>query len=127
MLELPETLIVGAIPMNFQIKADPAPLKMDATGTVRVGGTRVTLDTVIGAFALGFSADEIAEQYPAVRLCDIHSTLGYYLRRKDEVDEYLSERDAKAAKLKSEIERKFPTNGIRRRLLKRRAERAKVR
>lgn len=113
--------------MSFQIKVDPAPLKMDATGTVRVGGTRVTLDTIVCAFELGFSADEIAEQYPTVQLCDIHSTLGYYLRRKDEVDEYLAERAATAAKLKTEIEREFPANGIRQRLLKRRAERANAR
>lgn len=109
------------------VSSDAAPLKMDATGAVRVGGTRVTLDTIICAFELGFSADEIAEQYPTVPLCDIHSTIGYYLRRKNEVDEYLAERAALAAKLKTEIEREFPTDGIRRRLLERRAKRTRSR
>ena len=109
------------------VGSDPTPLKMDATGTVRVGGARVTLDTIIGAFKLGFSADEIAEQYPAVSLRDIHSTIGYYLRRKNEVDEYLAERAEMAAKLKTEIEGEFPTNGIRKRLLERRAKRTRAR
>jgi hypothetical protein len=29
---------------------DPAPLSIDTDGAVRVGGTRVTLDTVVRAF-----------------------------------------------------------------------------
>ena len=106
--------------MRFQIKADPAPLAMDSTGSVRVSGTRVTLDTIVTAFKLGFSADEIAKQYPTVPLCDVHSTIGYYLRRKGEVDEYLAERDAMAVELRAKIEQRFPTNGIRQRLLERR-------
>jgi hypothetical protein len=47
--------------------------------------------------------------------------LGYYLRRQDEVDEYLRVRAADAERLRSEIERRFPPDGIRERLLKRRA------
>jgi hypothetical protein len=35
----------------------------DADGVVRVAGTRVTLDTVVGAFDTGATAEEIAQQY----------------------------------------------------------------
>jgi uncharacterized protein (DUF433 family) len=107
--------------MSFEVRTDPVPLRVDDSGTVRVGDSRVTLDILIGAFNLGASAEEIAEQYPSVRLCDVHSVLGYYLRRQDEVDEYLSSRAADAERLRSEIERRFPPDGIRERLLKRRA------
>ena len=107
--------------MSFEVKADPVPLRVDDSGTVRVGDTRVTLDILIGAFKLGATAEQIAEQYPTVHLCDVHSVLGYYLRRQDEVDEYLRVRAADAERLRSEIERRFPPDGVRERLLKRRA------
>ena len=109
--------------MSFEVKTDPVPLRVDDSGTVRVGDTRVTLDILIGAFKLGASTEDIVEQYPSVRLCDVHSVLGYYLRRQEEVEEYLSTRAADAEKLRVEIERSFPAAGVRKRLLKRRANR----
>jgi hypothetical protein len=36
--------------MDLAIAAGPVPLTVDSAGAVRVGGARVTLDTVIGAF-----------------------------------------------------------------------------
>ena len=53
--------------MSLTIDAEPVPLQADADGVVRVGGTRVTLDTIVVAFQQGATAEEIAEQYPAVR------------------------------------------------------------
>ena len=35
------------------IAAEPVPLSMDDTGTVRVKGTRLTLDTILGAYERG--------------------------------------------------------------------------
>ncbi len=109
--------------MSFEVKADPVPLRMDDSGTVRVGNSRVTLDVLIGAFKLGASAEEIHEQYPSVKLCDVHSVLGYYLRRQDEVDEYLNARAADAKRIRIEVERQFPPAIPLARLLKRRAKR----
>ena len=40
---------------------EPVPLKLDSDGTIRVGGTRVPVDTVILAFHDGATAEEIAE------------------------------------------------------------------
>ena len=109
--------------MSFEVRTDPVPLRVDDSGTVRVGDSRVTLDILIGAFNLGASAEEIAEQYPPVRLCDVHSVLGYYLRRQDEVDEYLSSRAADAEEIRTEIEHTFPPAEYRARLMKRRTNR----
>jgi len=36
--------------MAFTIAKEAAPLAQDAHGVVRIGGTRVTLDSVVGAF-----------------------------------------------------------------------------
>lgn len=51
----------------------------------RVGGTRVTLDTLVAAFEQGATTEEIAQQYPSPGLADVYSVIGYYLRRRDEV------------------------------------------
>jgi uncharacterized protein (DUF433 family) len=41
-----------------------SPLNADQDGVVRIGKTRVTLDTVIHAFKHGATPEEIAQRYP---------------------------------------------------------------
>jgi uncharacterized protein (DUF433 family)/flavin-binding protein dodecin len=98
----------------------PVPLRTDAEGVVRVGETRVPLDTVIAAFRLGETAEGIAEQYPSLRLEDIYLVLGYYLDHRDTVDRYIAQREHEAAQLRKEIEAAFDPTGLRARLLARR-------
>ena len=56
--------------------AVPPPIRMDSDGVLRVGGTRVTLDTVVGAYRMGRSAEEILESYPSLHLADIQQLAG---------------------------------------------------
>jgi uncharacterized protein (DUF433 family) len=106
--------------MTLAILVEPTPLEVDAHGVVRVGQTRVTLDTVVTAFLEGATAEEIGEQYTSLQLSDIYSVLGYYLRHKAEVDAYLLERQRQAAVIRQEAEQRFNPVGIRDRLLARR-------
>ena len=71
--------------MPLAISSEPVPLATRPDGTVRVGGTRVTLDTVVAAFREGASAEAIARRYPTLGLADVYSVLGYYLRHREEV------------------------------------------
>jgi uncharacterized protein (DUF433 family) len=89
---------------------------------VRVGGTRVTLDTVVQAFREGATAEEIVIQYLALRLADVYSALGYYLQRLDEVEAYRKQRAQDASAVRAETEARSPTAGIRARLLARRSD-----
>lgn len=82
--------------MALSITKETIPLKMDTGGSLRVGGTRVTFDTVVAAFKEGATAEEIMQQYPSLKLADIYFAIGYYLRRREEVEAYLSEREAEA-------------------------------
>lgn len=77
------------------------PLRKDKSGIMRVGGTRVTLDTVVAAYKEGATAEEIMQQYPSLRLADIYFTIGYYLRRQEEVESYLREHEDRAAEARS--------------------------
>ena len=106
--------------MAFAVVTDPIPLHMDRDGVLRVGGTRVTLDTVVGAFSDGATPEEIVHQYPSLDLADIYAVLGYYLRHRTDVDVYLQRRQQQAQQVRQENEARFPTTGIRERLLARR-------
>ena len=105
--------------MAFSVVTEPVPLEPDNDGVVRVGGTRVTLDTVISTFSNGATAEEIAQQYPSLHLADIYAVIGYYLRHTGEVEGYLSERQERAAAVKRENEVRFDPTGVRERLLAR--------
>ena len=52
----------------MSILSEPVPLSTDADSVIRVGNTRVTLDTVVSAFREGATAETIAEQYPSLSL-----------------------------------------------------------
>jgi len=107
--------------MTLLIETQPLPLVLDSDGVVRVSGTRVTLDTIVYAFLDGATAEEIAQQYPSVSLPDIYSVIGYYLNQSAKVNEYLQQREKIAAKVKQQNETQFGPDGVRDRLLARRA------
>ena len=108
--------------MTLVIETQPIPLDVDANDVVRVGETRVTLDTVIEAFLEGATAEEIAQQYPSLTLPDIYSVIGYYLDQIAEVNHYLQRRKKQAQKTRQENENRFDPEGIRDRLLARKED-----
>jgi uncharacterized protein (DUF433 family) len=103
----------------LQIQPVALPLASDKYGVVKVGGTRVTLDTIVKAFLRGATAEEIAQQYPSVSLADGYATISYYLQNQKAVDSYLAKRKKQAQTVKAENEKRFDTQGIRERLLAR--------
>lgn len=106
--------------MSLRGTVEAVPLTGDPDGVVRVGSTRVTLDTVVAAFREGMTAEGIVEQYPSLRLADVYSVIGYILRHPDEIDTYLQSRERQAEEVRRENESRFDPNGIRARLLARR-------
>lgn len=112
---------IGGSSMALTITNEAVPLRADADGVIRVGGTRVTLDTVIAAFSEGATAEEIAQQYPSLNLADVYLVISYYLRHSGEVEAYLSLRRAQADAVQTQNESRFDPVGVRGRLLARRA------
>lgn len=107
--------------MTLLIEIEPVPLVADADGVVRVGNTRVTLDTVVAAFLEGATAEEIVHQYPSLHLADVYAVIAYYLRRRITVETYLGVRRAQGEKTRRENEDRFDPAGVRERLLSRQA------
>jgi uncharacterized protein (DUF433 family) len=96
------------------------PLAADAQGVLRVGNTRVTLDTVLTAFADGATPEEISQQYPTLHLADVYSVIGYYLRHSADIDAYLHQRRVQRGTMRQQNEARFDPRGVRDRLLARR-------
>lgn len=57
--------------MPLVVEPEPVPLTTGPDGVARIGATRVTLDSVVGAFREGATAEEVLQQYPVLRLADV--------------------------------------------------------
>lgn len=101
----------------FEIVSDPVPLRIDEGGAIRVGQTRVTLDTVVAAFNQGASADKIVDMFPGLDLADVYAVISYYLRRREEIDAYLQKQQELAEEFRRQHPEMFDTAGLRERLL----------
>jgi len=109
--------------MALGIVAEVARLKTDADGVVRVGETSVTLDTVVAVFQQGATAEEIGDRYPSLKLADIYATIAFHLNHQQEVEAYLQQHQQQAPAVRQMNRAKFDPQGLRDRLLARKAER----
>jgi uncharacterized protein (DUF433 family) len=105
----------------LKIEKQPVPLTANEQGVLRITGTRVSLDSVITAFDLGATPEQIVHKFPTLKLADVYAVITYYLRHQDEVQSYLAEQRQAAEALRKVLEAEFPPpNNLRARLLKRR-------
>lgn len=102
--------------MSTTIHTDPTPLRLDVSGVLRVGITRVTLDTVLAAYHQGASAEEIAVRYDSLSLADIHAVIAYCLRHPDDVESYLAGRNAAAKDARDVVSARQGVQAVRARL-----------
>ena len=105
--------------MSLVLNVNALPLHSDADGVIRVGNTRVTLDSVVAAFIEGATAEEIAQQYPVLNLADIYQVIAYYLYHRVEVEAYLQARQVQADAVRQQTESRLDPTGVRDRLLAR--------
>ena len=90
--------------MSLVIETDAPPLKKWEDGSIRVGGTRVTLETVVEYYKLGRTAEEIAIAFPVLALGDVHATIAYYCKHREQVEAYLKEVEREGAEIRAKIE-----------------------
>jgi len=99
------------------------PLIQEDNGTVRFVGSRITLDTILGAYQRGDTLAEIQEGFPTLSMRQIVGAIAYYLEHEAQVEAYLAWRNAEAESLRREIENRQDTVGFRERLRERIIER----
>ena len=59
--------------------------------TIRVIGSRITLDTLVGFFKQGETVEDLADEFPTLSLEQIKAVINWYLTHQREADEYLEE------------------------------------
>ncbi len=89
-------------------------------GVIRIGDTRVSLDSVIIAFNQGAAPEQILYDYDSLSLPEVYATISYYLQHREEVDSYLSTRAKQNRELRNSNEARFGHKGLREKLLARR-------
>jgi uncharacterized protein (DUF433 family) len=90
--------------MTFSVQADSPPLREDASGALRVGNSRVLLESVIQAFQDGATPEMIVQSYSTLSLSDVYAVIAYYLRHRAEVETYVARREQEADAVRRRIE-----------------------
>jgi uncharacterized protein (DUF433 family) len=98
------TSLANGLPLH----AEPPPLRVDQGGSVRVGNSRISLDLVVEQYENGMTPEDMVRAYDTLALADIHATIAYYLRHRDEVRAYLKRREEEAEALRAKIEAERP-------------------
>ena len=80
------------------------PLTLTESGTIRVTGSQVALESVVYQYQQGNTAEAILESFPSVKLADIHAVISYYLNHRDQVDEYAHDQQKRASTVREDIE-----------------------
>lgn len=101
----------------------PVPLTKGKDGTIRITGSRVSLDVIVAQFKQGATAEQIQADFPSLSLTDIYASLSYYLRNQEEADGYLREREEAAAETAAEWKNDPKAKAIREQVRVRRAVR----
>jgi uncharacterized protein (DUF433 family) len=93
---------------------------VDAEGTVRIGRTRVTLETVVGTFDQGATPEEISERFSVLRVEDVYAVIAYYLNNREAVQAYVRRQEEEGEAIRREIEAHMDSRNPRERSVTRR-------
>ncbi len=93
-----------------------------STRTIRVIGSRITLDTLVHIYQRENSVEYLAEGFPTLSLEQIKAVIDWYLTHQREADEYLEEGEAEAEALWKRITSKPEYIAAHEELLRRRDE-----
>ena len=90
--------------MSLTLEAIPVPLRDDGHGGLRVGQTRVSLESVWHTYEQGASPADIVRAFDTLQLADVYAVLAWALRHAEDVDAYLRRRDEEAALIRRQLE-----------------------
>lgn len=108
--------------MQIEILPEMPPIRQDESGTLRYGKTRLMIDLVVEAYKRGETPEDIVDSYDTLQLADAYTIIGFYLRHRDRMEQYLDEREVQAAETRKKIEaRQGDQSELKARLLARRA------
>ena len=80
------------------------PLVVTEQGTIRIKGSRVSLDSIVHHFKLGATAEQIVQSFPSLSLGEVYSSIAYYLTDRQEIETYLEQQKVAADNLQEQLE-----------------------
>jgi uncharacterized protein (DUF433 family) len=66
---------------------------VDEHGVMRIGNSRVMLDSIVAGFEQGHSPETLQQQYPTLSLEEVYGAITYYLAHTDQVHAYVKRQD----------------------------------
>ena len=112
--------------MAFPQTTQSVPLDLTPDGSIRVQGTRVSLDSIVRHFQLGATAEEIAHKFPTLNLADIYSVIAFYLNNREAIADYLTRQASDEEALQEQLDAHYHASitEVRDRLLLKRTQRS---
>ena len=108
--------------MTLTLEPQPVPLAVDQDGEVRVGGTRVTLHSIVALYERGEPIERILSAFESLTPSVLHAVLAYYHAHRDEVREYMRCYEEDAGELRRDLSGKCGQDEFHERILARKAE-----
>ena len=71
-------------------------------GRLRIEGTRITVNHIVGLYQSGYTAEEIMREYEHLPPAGVYAALAYYQANQSEVEAALAAEKAEAARLEAE-------------------------
>jgi uncharacterized protein (DUF433 family) len=75
---------------------------------IRIKGTRIGIEIVLSEYLAGRTAEEIALNYPALSLEQVHASVTYYLHNRSAMDRYLARWRAFGSEARAAQEQNLP-------------------
>jgi uncharacterized protein (DUF433 family) len=76
-------------------------------GGFGVGGSRISLDSIVYAWRRGASPDCIQKSFPLLTLEEVYGAITFYLANNDEIDAYLIQEEIETEKMRQASREKF--------------------
>ncbi len=92
------------------------PLTLWEDGSIRIGRSRVPLDSILHEFTHGATAEQIQDDFPSLSLREIYGAISYYLDHQEQVEAYLLRREQEADRVRVETEDRPRIDALRRRV-----------
>jgi len=68
-------------------------------GRPKIAGAGLTVSRIAGWYKMGMTPEEIALEYPHLKLAKVHAALAYYHVNRDEIEADLAQEEAAATQL----------------------------
>ena len=88
------------------------PIAWDEHGVPRVAHTRVHLLYVLRCYKQGERPEEIVRQFPSLELADVYAVIAYYLRNREEMDEFHRDAEKEEERAVAEMQARNPDPGF---------------